>query len=244
MNRIIFVPFLIFAWLTSGLLYLFVAERGPFNFLSPSFLLVLIEEIKLFFILIILPLILSRPYGRPFKGRYINRITVARKNPNCAQQCHPELVSGSIEMLKQTCPEEMPKQVRHDTFRVQHDTASERKIETEEFLTNKGKSIFHGLLNFGLFILLFSPLTITGAVLGDTKLTSLIIEHLFLLFVWLIVLLLKQNALRWYYLVIFTLSGALPLFYYLMAELYVRILTGLLYFNPFWLLYKILEVVS
>jgi hypothetical protein len=24
-------------------------------------------------------------------------------------------------MLKQACPEEMPKQVRHDIFRVQHD---------------------------------------------------------------------------------------------------------------------------
>lgn len=168
------IPFLIFAWITSGLIYLFVAEQGPFNFLSPSSLIFLIEEIKLFFILIILPLILPRPYGRPFKGRY-------------------------------------------------------------------SKGIIRGLTNFGLLILLFLPLTIIGAILSDAKPSSLIIEHLLLIFIWLIILLIKQNTLRWYYLVIFTLSGALPLFYYLMAELYGRILTGLLYFNPFWLLYKILE---
>lgn len=36
---------------------------------------------------------------------------------------HPEFISGSHdEMLKQACPEEMPKQVRHDEFRIQHDT--------------------------------------------------------------------------------------------------------------------------
>ena len=44
-----------------------------------------------------------------------------------AKCCHPELVSGPrnaltlYEMLNQACPKKMPKQVRHDTFRVQQD---------------------------------------------------------------------------------------------------------------------------
>jgi hypothetical protein len=49
---------------------------------------------------------------------------------NYTSRCHPEpgpeLDSGSTdfrvsEILNQACPEEMPKQVRHDTFSVQND---------------------------------------------------------------------------------------------------------------------------
>ena len=35
--------------------------------------------------------------------------------------CHPELVSGSQEMPKQACPEEILNPVQNDTFSVQHD---------------------------------------------------------------------------------------------------------------------------
>ena len=48
-------------------------------------------------------------------------------------QCHPEFISGSTGMLKQACPEQMPKQVRHDSFGVQHDKKVEETPVCEGF---------------------------------------------------------------------------------------------------------------
>jgi len=66
------------------------------------------------------------------KADYSHKMTITPTQSSLGS-CHPERVSGSQEilkqvqydkkqkMLKQACPEEMLKQVQHDTFRVQHD---------------------------------------------------------------------------------------------------------------------------
>ncbi len=176
MVRVMIIPYFIWAWLVVGLLGLSAAEWGPFNFILPRSAILLIEEAKLFFILIVLPL-LTAP--------------ATKETPNASPRL-PQVITA-------------------------------------------------GLINFGMFILLFLPLTVTGALLGHVKFYPLFVEHLLLLFVWLAILAVKQKALlRWYYLMVFSLSGALPVVYYLAAELTGRSITIVLYFNPFWLVYRIL----
>jgi hypothetical protein len=46
-----------------------------------------------------------------------------------ASKCHPEFISGSHEMLKHGCPEEILNQVQNDMLGLQHDKKKKRRDE-------------------------------------------------------------------------------------------------------------------
>jgi hypothetical protein len=103
------------------------------------------------------------------------------------------------------------------------------------------KAIKSALWNFLIFFLIFLPLTLISAIIGGVNIIPLIICHLLFLFIWMLAFVaMKYNLLNWYYLFSFTISAVLPLLYYLILELYGKSAFILLYFNPFWIVFKIL----
>lgn len=110
----------------------------------------------------------------------------------------------------------------------------------------KTHPFWQGIKILFLFFLIFLPVTVSGAILLKLDWLIIVMTHLLMLFIGFLVIRLNYlnslfgiNLWRWYYLVIFAITGALPLAYYLIAELFHKIIPILLYINPFWLLWRV-----
>ncbi|MBI4835356.1 MAG: hypothetical protein HY811_11155 [Planctomycetes bacterium] len=168
--------YLISACLAGLVVYMLCAGSNYFDFVSQKAILLIVEELKLFLLLIIIPLFV---------------------------------------------------------------------FETERNAVFGFSAVLNWLSGFALFIFIFMPLSLAGALLGSYSFGAVMAVHLLILFIWLVMMALisgdlSGSRIRWYYLSVFTVSTGLPLCYYLFAEFYGARISALLYFNPFWLLAGIL----
>lgn len=174
--------FLLWAGFTGIVLVLFVWGTPPFHFLSSRQLVLCVEELKLLFLLLAMPLLIKLPVE---KGMPSNKLAFS-------------------------------------------------------FYAS-------GLKQIIVFLLLLLPLSMFCASIAGVEYTNLGLVHLLYLMIGSLIVSLRwreeltqTNLMRFYYLIVFGLGVAMPLFYYLRLELFNYQASFILYFNPFWLVWRIL----